>query len=668
MVEYYNGQLCIPARELIGKVMSEPTYKQLSARKKITVARPGKGLGNYALVVVDTMPDKYRAAVTELYPHADKMRLLEWIRQNYALDTEARSFFSSFVFPDSGKPLPPAKQNEYTVNASVIRCVIRLKNNATALRQASKCGTMQWDDMAQVIAACKEEFGHTLPESTLRFRKKVAEFNRSGYMTLISDKFGNQNKRKVTHRIEQLLFGIACLPNKPFDTSTWEMYNQFVCGELDVYDPTTGELFDPEKFCDKNGEPITLSEATVNNYLNTPRARALINSRLKSWSTFMHEDRPHVHRERAEWSFSKISFDDRDLPRKLKDTKARPKVYYAYDVASGAVVGRAYSRTKDIDLVTEMFRDMFRLIQRNGWNCPGEVEVENHLMSQWRNGFLQAGVMFPFVRFCAPLNSQEKYAETGNRVKKLTVEHRNHLGIGRFYAKDEAYRTESLKMSTADNDTYEEKQYYSWEQLIAEDMADVNEYNNALHSNQKKYPGMTRWQVLVERMNPNLHPFDEAVAARYIGEHVTTSVRRNSYCRVCYKDWWLSSPDVLDKLAHHDYTLDAYYLTDDCGNPTNVYVYQNGAFIDCLKDIGTFKDARIEQTDQDREVFVEQQKHIAQFDAKMKREAIQPVAVMKGRPLRPEPAEAVGTVAAAPHATEEDFTTMDYAAMAKNDF
>lgn len=97
-----------------------------------------------------------------------------------------------------------------------------------------------------------------------------------------------------------------------------------------------------------------------------------------SWTTFMHEQRPHVHRESPEYSFSKVSFDDRDLPRKLKDSKQRPKAYYAYDVASQCVVGFSYSRKKDVDLVVDMFRNMFRLIERNGWGIPAQVEVENH--------------------------------------------------------------------------------------------------------------------------------------------------------------------------------------------------------------------------------------------------------------------------------------------------
>ncbi|MEI3469563.1 MAG: hypothetical protein V8Q76_13175 [Bacteroides intestinalis] len=47
-------------------------------------------------------------------------------------------------------------------------------------------------------------------------------------------------------------------------------------GELEVYDPETGELFNPDDFTDKNGEPLVLSEATISNYLNKPKNRVLI--------------------------------------------------------------------------------------------------------------------------------------------------------------------------------------------------------------------------------------------------------------------------------------------------------------------------------------------------------------------------------------------------------
>ncbi len=625
-MEYYSNALCVSYDDLVGGgIMTVGNLQKMAQRGRLRVMRAGKGKGNCALIAVDSLPDRYKAEVKRLYPEGSRTRLIEWVKKNYERDMEAYSFF--FNKANTGVDLPQEKVLEYTVNASVLNCCIRLYDRA-AMCQKMFGNRYNWDEMSAVISCLKNLYGHTLPESTMRFRKKVAQYKREGYICLVSGKFGNQSARKVDVQVERLILGIAVLPNKPFNTNVAELYNMFVCGELDVYDPESGEMFNPDDFTDKNGAPMVLSETTINNYLNSPKNRVLIDHLQMSWTTYMHEVVPHVHRHAPEFSFSKISFDDRDLPRKLKGTKMRPKAYYAYDVASQCVVGYAYNRNKNTDLVVDCFRSLFALIERNGWGCPAQVEVENHLMSQWRDSFLKAGVMFPFVRFCAPQNSQEKFAEQMNGAKKRGVEHRNHLGIGRFYAKDRHYRVEYKKVYDELNDTYEDSQYYTWEQLIAEDIKDIEEFNSRLHPNQRKYKGMTRWQVLVENMNPTLKPLDRAICARYVGEHVSTSIRRNSYCRVQGKDWWLSDIKVIERLRPNDLNVEAYYLTNEQGDATDVWIYQNDIMVDKLEDVGTFNTADAEQTDEDRAVFIKQQKKIANFGKYVKENAISRVGVM----------------------------------------
>lgn len=670
MLEYYGNVACVSARELVDSgIMSQSNYKQMASRGRLEVVRKAHGQGNYALVAVDSLPDKYKAQVRALYPDGNRTRLMEWVKKNYERDAAAYSFF--FDKRNTGVDLPADKVKEYTINASVLNCCIKLYDRAS-MCQKMFGNRYNWDEMTAVIDCLRELYGHTLPASTMRFRKKVAEYKRDGYICLVSGKFGNQCARKVDHRTERLILGIAVLPNKPFNSTVAEMYNQFVCGELDVYDPETGEMFNPDDYTTKEGEPMVLSETTINNYLNMPKNRVLVDHLQMSWTTYMHEVMPHVHRHAPEFSFSKISFDDRDLPRKLKDTKQRPKAYYAYDVASQCVVGYAYNRNKNTDLVIDCFRSLFHLIERNGWGCPAQVEVENHLMSQWRDSFLKAGIMFPFVRFCAPQNSQEKYAEQMNGAKKRSVEHRNHLGIGRFYAKDRHYRTEAKKVFDELNDTYEDQEYYTWEQLIAEDIKDIEQFNNTLHPNQKKYKGMTRWQVLVQNMNPTLQPLDRALWARYIGEHVSTSIRRNSYCRVNGCDWWLSQTEVIEKLEPNNVKVEAYYLTNEQGEAVDVWIYQNDMMIDKLQNVGTFNTADAEQTDEDRAVFVEQQKKIAHFGAYVKRNGIAPLRVMdKGQADFESPTEEITDYAAEPEEKQPeqmaDFIREDYEANALND-
>ena len=665
-MEYYGDRLCISMRDLVdGGIMTESNYKQLASRGRFDVVRKGRGQGCYALVAVDSLPQRYKDEVDEVYPGGTQARLEGWIKSNYEVDQQAVAFF--FSKEKCGMTLPREKAQEYVTNASVINTCIRLYNRASTAQKLFG-GKYDWTMMAATIEVLRKHFGHTLPASTLRFRKKVNDYKAVGYASLISGKFGNQCARKVDYKVERMILSIAIQPNKPWNTNVLELYNSFVTGEYDVYDYETGEIFNPEDFTDKNGEPLVLSEATIANYLNKPKNKILIAKATMSYTAFMHEVMPHMHRHHGEFSLSKVSFDDRDLPRKLKDTRIRPKAYYAYDVTSGCCIGYAYNRAKNVDLVVDMFRNMFRLLDRQGWGCPAEVEVENHLMSQWRDSFLRAGVMFPFVRFCAPMNSQEKHAEQFNGAKKRSVEHRNHVGIGRFFAKSRQYRTESNKVFDEFNNTYVEKEYYTWDELIADDMRDIYEYNHALHPNQKKYKGMTRWDVLVANINPTLQPLDKATIARYVGERVSTTIRRNSYCRVAGEDWWLSKVAAIELLAPNDYKVEAYYLTDEDGKITDMFIYQGDMYIDRLENLGTYNTARAEQTEEDEKIFTEQRKKISHFNKYVEDNAIGRVGVME-RETQPQTVEVEEVIAPEPKTreTQEYGFSEDYAARALQD-
>ncbi|KGF48518.1 hypothetical protein [Prevotella disiens] len=626
-MEYYSNKLCISYNELVdGGIMTASNYNNLTYRKKVKVVRHGGGAnGCCALIAIDSLPTKYKEAVEKLYPGGDEVRIKTWVLSNYEIDQAAIAFFHDRS--KTGIDLDEKKKREYITNASVLNCCIKLYERARDSQRLFG-GKYNWDMMTKTIETLREELEHTLPASTLRFRKKVNDYKRNGYGCLISGKFGNQSARKVDYKTKLLVRGLVVLPNKPYNSNVHEMYISFVCGELDVYNPKTGELFNPDDFTDKNGDPKYLSESTINNILNEPATKMLIEKSLSSWSTFMHEQMPYMHRHNGRFSLSQITMDDVDLTRKLKDTKQRVHAYYAYDVVSQCVIGASYARKKDERLVVDCFRDMFRLIARHGWGIPAGIEVENHLMSQYKEGFLKAETVFQFVRFCAPLNSQEKYAEPLNGAKKRSVIHKNHEGIGRFYGKGK-WRQEYQKISDETNELYEDKEYFTWEQLVADDRKDNEEWNNTLHPNQKMYPGMTRWQVLEANINPNLLPYDARMLAYHIGERVETSIRRNSTVRVAHEDWWLSSTRVLERLEPNNYKVTACYLPDDEGAPQEVFIYQKGKYIDTVEKVNTYSRVMAEQTEEDRVAFVEQQKKIAKFNKYVEDNAIDRLGVMK---------------------------------------
>lgn len=640
-MEFFDNKLCISFRELVdGGIMTVPNYKYMASSGRIKVARRGGGAkGNGALIVIDSLPTSYKEKVEEKYPGGNAVLLRGWIISNYELDQAAVAFFMDWAARQSSDKASDELARKYAINASVLNTCIKLYNRSRDYRKLMG-EKYDWGMMATTIETLREEFGHDLPASTLRFRKKVNEYKQYGYECLISGKFGNQIARKVDHKTERLICSIAVLPNKPFNSNVHEMYMSFVCGELDVYDLSTGEIYNPDDFTDKNGDPKELSESTIRNVLNKPSNKLLVEHALSSYTTFMHEQMPHVHRHNGEFSLSQITMDDVDLTRKLKDTKQRVHAYYAYDVVSQCVVGASYGRKKDQMLVVDCFRDMFRLIERNGWGIPAGIEVENHLMSEYKEGFLQAGVAFNFVHFCAPQNSQEKYAEPLNGAKKRSVIHKNHAGIGRFYGKGK-WRTEYKKVSDEFNDTYEDREYFSFEQLVADDRRDSAEWNNTLHPNQKKYPGMTRWQVLMANINPTLHKYDKLTLSRFIGERVETSIRRNSTVRVAYEDWWLSDTSVLERLQPNDYKVTAYYLPDEEGKPTDVYIFQGDRYIDKVEKVETYNRVLAEQTEEDVVNYIEQQKKISSFGKYVRDNAIGQVGVAAKteQPAEEEPVE-----------------------------
>jgi len=648
------------SEEELAPIMSIPNYKKLAAKEKINVVRSGRGLGGYVLVEIATMPLRFQERIKLKYGDMKEDVIRNWLGSHYHIDAKAREFYTRFRF-DNGDTLPPEHIQEYTVNASVIEAVMRAMEDATFMRKAMKAGPMNWGELAGAISYYQAEFGHTLPVSSNRFKKRVNDFKANGYESLISRKFMNQNRRKVTYDIERLLLSIDAQPEQPFNTTVWEQYNLFVQGELELYDPETGEVLNPADFTDKDGNPLVLSPATVANYLNNPKNKALRGKLHMSQWDFNNAYRPYHLRSIGEYSLSKVSLDDRDLPRPMKDGN-RVKAYYAYDVVSGAVVGYAYNRYKTTELFLDCMRNMFQTLDRNGMYIPAELEVEHHLVSDFADGLMQAGTVFPLIRWCNPGNSREKRAEHKNREKKYGVEKRTQVGIGRWYAKLEANRPKEEKVYDEKNNTYKVKTY-SYEELVADDIRAIETFNAQPHPNQKRYPGMSRWDVLCAHQNPNLAPWDKAVLYRFIGQHTETTIRQNTYCTVMYNQYGLPSPEIIEKLEPRNYKVDAYYLPDADGTINEVYIYQNGRYIATCKPVARYNENTAEQTEYDKAAYTEQSKYVAQFDKMMKDGKIKRVGILakeEAKLITEVQAEAVPLPA---QAEEEDYSAyMDISA------
>ena len=639
------------SEEELAPIMSVSNYKKLAAKKDINVVRSGRGLGGYALVEIATMPVRFQERIKLKYGDMKEDVIKNWLGSHYHIDATAREFYTRFRF-DNGDALPPEHIQEYTVNASVIGAVMRAMEDATFRRKAMKAGAANWDELAGAISYYQAEFGHTLPLSSNRFKKRVKDFMEHGYESLISRKFMNQNRRKVTYDIERLLLSIDGQPEQPFNTTVWEQYNLFVQGELELFDPETGEVLNPADFTDKDGKPLVLSPATVAAYLNNPKNKALRAKLHMSQWDFNNAYRPYHLRRLGDYSLSKVTLDDRDLPRPMKDG-VRVKAYYAYDVVSGVVVGYAYNRMKTAELFLDCMRNMFQTLDRNGMYIPAELEVEHHLVSDFADGLMQAGTVFPLIRWCNPGNSREKRAEHFNRQKKYGVEKRTQVGVGRWWARLEANRPKEEKVYDEKNNTYKVKTY-TYDELVADDIRAIGEYNAQPHPNQKRYPGMSRWDVLCAHQNPDLAPWDKAVLYRFIGQHTETTIRQNTYCTVMYNQYRLPGPEVIEKLEPRNYKVDAYYLPDKDGHIDEVYIYQRGRYIATCKAVVRYNENTAEQTEADRAAYTEQAKYVARFDKMMKDGRIRRVGILSKEETKAVAAVKAEAVETQPRAAEED--------------
>lgn len=625
MYELYNDIVCIQAGSIIeAGIISKANYHKLARRHWLNVVRRGCK-GTPALVTFDSIPERFRDQIVKEFgaPNVAKSFLF---KDQIEVDHEAAAFYSAFKISD-GRSLPEDKQREYRTNAEILNTI----NTIIAKRKAKRkslggSSVRMWDSISEAVNKLNtEHFPHSLPLNVRRLKDKLKAYKEDGYQSLIHKGCCNSNSRKVTAQIERLILSLYCDKNKPYSSSVHEMYLKFLGNAIDVVDVQTGEVFEPLDFYE-NGKPVMISDATVWNYINDPKNRVIVDRYRSGAHQFNNEHRPHHHRTKPMFSLSKVSMDDRDLPRKLPNGK-RVKAYYAYDVASGAVIGASYSRDKDTTLFIDCMRDMFRNLHHNSLGVPMEVEVEHHLVNRFRDDLMKAGVVFPFVRWCNPGNSQEKHAEHFNKTKKYDYEKRYQEGIGRWYAKLEANRVDQEKIFDAENDNYKEKTF-RYEQLVADDQWTIEQYNNDLHPDQKRYKGMTRMDVLLYCANPNLAKYDKSLLAMYIGEKTATSLRRSQYVKVQYENYQLPDPELLNRFEPNNYSVDAYYIPEPDGTIDEVFIYQNGLFISECQKIIKYNTAKAEQTEDDIQSYQDQSSYVRKFD-KMVKDSKQEVGRVK---------------------------------------
>ena len=210
-MEYHNKILCVTFREMTAGIMRAETIRQNVCRHNIECVRRGGGEGREALYAWYSIPAKYKRLFVEKYGDPEEVMKKEQAEKTLRLDAKAREFYEDYTYERYGERqhLTEKLIEQYTVNASVIRLLIRRMNECkgTCAALGMTMGSL-WEVAMQSSEKLRETYGHTLPTNTARLKAKIKAYKEEGYGSLISGKVGNANTQKITEEFGRMLIAL----------------------------------------------------------------------------------------------------------------------------------------------------------------------------------------------------------------------------------------------------------------------------------------------------------------------------------------------------------------------------------------------------------------------------------------------------------------------------
>lgn len=566
--------------------------------------------GTPALIAFHSLPLEYREKLIEQNGgDPEKTVKHQAFCDEIEMDMDAVAFYSNYK--PAGEEIKKDRQRQYVNEASILNAIAkRLKLHLKKQSSGAK-SSIFWQNACKVLPGIKGVWPHKLPTTEKNLKRKFEKYQEDGYRSLVNGNYGNQNTRIVNEHLEELLKCIYTQSWNPNYVEVHRDYMAFVSGVKLLVSEETGEVYNPKDY-----EPISVSSVRTymrkwSNSVGTQKKRS--NSRIG----YNAKHRSYANLK-VDYAGALLSMDDRDMPFKLQGTRKRVVGYFTADACSTAIIGWAFARPKmreddsngkGLNLIFDCFRNTFEQLEYYGVNMPAEVEVENHLMSNLRETTLKEGNLFPFVRFAAAENPQEKSIEGFFRILRYKYERKIKGFRARPHARSEFNQSRPN----------EEHIEYSFEQICEMTIEHILEYNNDLHPNQKKFPGKSRIEVFLEYQHPKLQPINWRDVARWIGFSVKTSVNRGEV-RANNQKFLLPSPELMDKTGMGS-ECTAYWFKHQAGEENTIYLYRKDEFICEMTTKPTFHKARIEQDERDLEAMARMQSFTNKIDSHAKKVA-----------------------------------------------
>lgn len=224
--EYYNNKLGVKVSFLIYDKSVNPeslkviSYNALHKRIKSDTCSEQQlrraSLNYEALVLFSSLCQEWRDRLTTKFGSPKTEVKRTWFEQHYESDREAFDFYSAFRF-EQDKKLPIEFVELYTYNASVIKTVIKLKNNRKAYMKSIGATQINiWESLTNDVNAFRE-VAHKLPTTSRGLRILVNKFTKDGYAGLISGRFSNNNASKLKENEQTAVIDELLAKHQNFD-------------------------------------------------------------------------------------------------------------------------------------------------------------------------------------------------------------------------------------------------------------------------------------------------------------------------------------------------------------------------------------------------------------------------------------------------------------------
>lgn len=550
------------------------------------------------LIEYETLKPKYKQLIIAEYGNPYTYMANSFLNAELLLKPQDEQFLDHYTTED-GTHIRQDLLLQYKEACKYLDLIERITT-----KKAKKLGFPTKQHFNQAVLQLIIANNIKLPNTYQTLQRKLQAYKQQGAECL-TGKLGNSNSSKVQPHLQQLLNAIYA-SGKCYINDVHKAYTQFIAGNLQLVNHKTGELFNKDDF------DTIISVKTIERHLKLPASISTTAKKRTGNLEYRSTHRPHAHRSKPNYSFSKISMDDISLPYKLHNGE-RIWSYQIFDVASGAVIGYSFGKDKNKELFKAAIANMMALIVKNKYGMPAEIEVEQHISNTFKGDesikemdLLTDGHIFNSVRWCLGGNPQEKNAENTIKAKKYAHQAKKEGFAFRPFTKLEANRANASKTLKS----------YDYDEIVELELQNIAEYNNELHPNQTKYKGFSRLQVLKNNINKNLSTPQMHAILPLIGKKTSTTIVRNAYCSVKNNKYHLPNPHILKALKN--YSVDAWWLMNDFGDIKEVYIYQNEKFICKCDKVKPFQQAQIERTDADYEALAEQQKYIKAYDKMVK--------------------------------------------------